>query len=232
MTITDDPGEFGEHRTGQRVEGAHAAHNKTVPVASEPSAGITPRAANPAMIGVPLFVAGSLALALQQVGFVSATALGAPIAIIVMATGLGTLVTALWSASIGENVVAGIFGIFAGFWLSYGALVLGLTHGWYGIEKADTTRTVELFLLVWLVIVVLLTIGTLRLPLAFTALFGLIDLSLLATLLATINTSTPLARVGGYLAFAFAAVGAYIYLDACSQETGGRALPLGPPVLH
>ncbi len=64
-------------------------------VATEPDAGITPRAANPAMIGVPLFVVGSVALALQQVGFVSADAGGAPLATILMATGLGTLVAAL-----------------------------------------------------------------------------------------------------------------------------------------
>ncbi len=231
MTTTEQPGQFAEHGAAHPGEGAHERDTNHVAV-PEPEAGITPRAANPGMIGIPLFVVGSLALAFQQVGFVSAAALGAPIAIIVMATGLGTLVTAVWSAAIGENVVAGIFGIFAGFWLSYAALVLGLTHGWYGLEKTDTTATVELFLIVWLVVVVLLTIGTLRLPLAFTLLFGLIDLSLLATLLATVNASTTLGHVGGYLAFVFAAVGAYLYLDACSQETGGKALPLGPPVLH
>lgn len=229
MTSTEDPSQFDEHQTGHHSVDPDAGHGSALP---ETPAAITPPVGNPGMIGVPLFVAGSVALALQQTGFVSATGLGAPIAIIVMATGLGTLVTALWAAAIGQSVVAGIFGIFAGFWLSYGALVLGLTHGWYGLEKPDTTRTVELFLIVWLVIIVLLTLGTLRLPLAFTALFVLIDLSLIATLLATVNTSTSLGYVGGYLAFAFAAVGAYIYLDACSQETGGPALPLGPAILH
>ncbi len=90
----------------------------------------------------------------------------------------------------------------------------------------------ELFLIAWLVVIVLLTLGTLRLPLAFTLLFVLIDLSLLAKLLGTVNTSVTLDHVGGYLAFAFAAVGAYLFLDACSQETGGTALPLGPAMRH
>ncbi len=139
---------------------------------------------------------------------------------------------AVWASAIGESVVAGIFGIFAGFWLSCAALVLGLTHGWYGITTADVTATVELFLIAWLVVIVLLTLGTLRLPLAFTLLFGLIDLSLLATLLGPVNTSVTLNHVGGYLALAFAAVGAYLFLDACSQETGGVALPLGPAIRH
>ena len=46
---------------------------------------------NPAVIGVPLFVVGSIALGLQQVGFVSAAGGGAPLAIIMLATGFGTL---------------------------------------------------------------------------------------------------------------------------------------------
>jgi len=110
-------------------------------------------------------------------------------------TGLGTLCGRL-TASIGESVAASVFGIFAGFWLSYAALVLGLTHGWYGITTVDATATVELYLIAWLVVIVLLTLGTLRLPFAFTLLFVLIDLPLLATLLGTVNTAVTLRHVG------------------------------------
>jgi succinate-acetate transporter protein len=187
---------------------------------------------NPAVIGIPLFVVGSIALGLQQVGFVSAAGGGAPLAIILAATGLGTLLAAVWAMSLGQSAVAGIFAIFAGFWFSYAALVLGLTHDWFAIAATDVTSTVELFLISWLVVIVLLTIGTLRLPLAFTAVFVLIDLSLLATLLATANASTGLGHLGGYLALAFAAVGAYLFVDACVQTTGGAALPLGTPIQH
>lgn len=189
-------------------------------------------AGNPVIIGVPLFVVGSIALGLQQVGFVSPAAGGAPLAIILMATGLGELVAAFWAISLAQNAVAGVFGIFAGFWLSYAALILGLTHNWYGVAAADVTSTVELFLISWLAIVVILTVGTLRLPLAFTAIFVLIDLSLISTLLATTQGSVGLGHLGGYLALGFALVGAYVFLDACVQTTGGAALPLGTPVQH
>lgn len=187
---------------------------------------------NPAVIGIPLFVVGSIALGLQQVGFVSAAGGGAPIAIVLAATGLGTLLASIWAMTLGQSAVAGIFAIFAGFWLSYAALILGLTHNWFAITAGDATSTVEMFLISWLVIIVLLTVGTLRLPLAFTAVFVLIDLSLLATLLATANASTGLGHLGGYLALAFAAVGAYLFVDAAVQTTGGPALPLGAPVQH
>ncbi|BAS08697.1 hypothetical protein AHiyo4_21190 [Arthrobacter sp. Hiyo4] len=76
-----------------------------------------------------------------------------------MATGLGTLLAAVWAMSLGQSAVAGIFGIFSGFWLSYAALILGLTHGWYAIPAADTAATIELFLLAWLLVIVLLTLA-------------------------------------------------------------------------
>jgi len=186
---------------------------------------------NPALIGVPTFLVGSIALALVLVGFVPAAAAAASIPIIATATGFGQAVAALWAARLGQNAVAGIFGIFTGFWTSYAALVLGLTHGWFGILPADAVRTQELFLGSWLAVVLLLTLSTLRLPRAFTVLFGLICLALLLVLLGTSLASETLTQAGGITVFGFVAVGAYLFVDAMSQATGGRALPLGQPVL-
>jgi succinate-acetate transporter protein len=183
---------------------------------------------NPALIGVPTFLAGSIALGLVLTGFVPATAGGASIPIIMTATGIGQLVAAVWAASLAQNAVASIFGIFTGFWLSYAALVLGLTHNWFGILPADAQKTQELFLLTWLILIVLLTLASLRLPLAFTVLFVLIDLALLFVYMGTSQSSASLTKVGGYFVFSFVVVGAYLFFDA----TGGKALPLGNPVIH
>ena len=186
---------------------------------------------NPALIGVPTFLVGSIALGLVLTGFVPATAVAASIPIIATATAFGQGLAAVWATRLGQNAVAAIFGIFTGFWSSYAALVLGLTHGWFGISAADATRTQELFLGSWLVVVVLLTLATLRLPRAFTLLFALIDLALLLVLIGTAQASTAVTHLGGYTVFAFVLVGAYLFLDAMAQATGGRALPLGAPVL-
>ncbi len=187
---------------------------------------------NPALIGVPTFLAGSIALGLVLTGYVPAAAAGASIPIIMTATGIGQLVSAIWAARLAQNAVASIFGIFCGFWLSYAALVLGLTHNWFGVPAADAAGTQKLFLLTWLIIVAVLTLVTLRLPAAFTLLFGLIDLALLFVLLGTAEASSGLLKAGGYLVFAFVAVGVYLFVDAMSAATGGRSLPLGRPLLH
>jgi hypothetical protein len=52
--------------------------------------------------------------------------------------------------------VAAIFGIFAGFWLSYAVLVVGLLHNWFGIGLPTVVATEKLFLLSWLVLIVML----------------------------------------------------------------------------
>lgn len=192
-----------------------------------------PLSGNPALLGLPSFIVGSLALGMVLVGVVPPLAVGASLPIILAATSVGLILATIWAAAVGQSAVASVFGIFAGFWLSYAVLVLGLVHNWFGLGVVvNAVSTQELFLVAWLVIIVLLTLATLRLPLAFTVLFGLIDVALLLVLLGTTQASSGLLKAGGYLVFAFAAVGVYLFYDATTQATGGAALPLGKPILH
>jgi len=191
-----------------------------------------PLGGDPAILGLPAFVVGSVALGLALVGVTPANAVGAPLAIILAATAIGLTIAAVWAAAIGASAVAGIFGIFAGFWLSYAVLVLGLVHNWFGIGLLAVVATQKLFLITWLVIIVMLTLATLRLPLAFTAVFLLIDVALLLLLIATINASSGLTKTAGYVVLVFAAVGVYLFFGSASVATGGKALPLGKPVLR
>jgi len=200
----------------------------------EPTAQAAPPApltGDPATVGLPSFIVGSVALGLALVGVVPATAVGASLPIILAATSIGLLVAAIWAAGIGQSAVACIFGIFAGFWLSYVILVIGLLHGWFGILPRDAVATQKLYLITWLVIIVMLTLATLRLPSAFTAVFALIDLALLLLLLGTINASSGLLKTAGWVVLVFAAVGVYLFFNSLSLATGGKALPLGPPIL-
>ena len=144
---------------------------------------------------------------------------------------IGLLLATIWAIAVGQSVVACVFGIFSGFWLSYSALLLGLGHNWFGIANADITHSVAAFLITWLVIIGLLTLAVLRLPFAFTLVNVLIDLALVLILVGTIQGSANLAKAGGWAAFLFAAVGAYLFVGSASVATGGKPLPLGRPVI-
>jgi uncharacterized protein len=218
-------------RSGAAQTPSPAAAAAAEAAATEPApAGLL--AGDPMALGLPTFIVGSVALGLTLVGMVPAAAAGAPLAIILAATAIGLFVATIWSAAVGQSAVASVFGTFGGFWLSYAVLVLGLTHNWFGITATAVTSTQELFLTAWLVIIVVLTLATLRLPVAYTALLGLVDVALLLVLLGTSEASTGLLKAGGVVVLAFAALGAYLFVGTESLATGGSAVPLGKPLLH
>jgi succinate-acetate transporter protein len=187
---------------------------------------------DPTGLGLACFIMGAVALGLSLVGVVPARALGAPLAIILGATTVGLIITTIWAAALGQSAVAAVFGIFAAFWASYFLLVTGLIRAWFGILPRDVTATVELFLITWLVVVVMLTLATLRLPVSFTAVFVLVALTVLFVLLGTEQASTGLTKTAGYFLLASAAGGVYLFFNSLSLATGGKALPLGKPILR
>jgi succinate-acetate transporter protein len=209
------------------------------PVAQEAPAPavIGPLAGDPSIFGLGSFIVGSVALGLGLVGAVPSGVLGAPLAIILSATALGLLMATVWCAVLGQSAVAAVFGIFGTFWLSYAVLVLALDHNWFAIPATAAIDTVRLFLLSWLIAIVMLTLSTLRLPSAFTAVFALVDLALLLLLLAFEETSAAgvpssgLLKTGGYVVLLFALVGVYLFFSASSAGTGGKPLPLGRPLM-
>jgi succinate-acetate transporter protein len=208
------------------------ASPQDLPVAPEPAAAASgPLVGDPMALGLPCFIAGSVSLGLALVGVVPAAAVGAALPIILTATSIGLFMATIWAASLGQSAVASVFGIFAGFWLSYAVLVLGLTHNWFGVAAASVQATQELFLVAWLVVIVMLTLATLRLPIAFTAVFFLVDLALLLVFLGVNQGSTGLLKTAGYVVLIFAALGVYLYASTASVATGGRAYPLGRPTL-
>ena len=195
-------------------------------------AAVGPLFGDPLMLGLPTFIAGATALALVLVGVVPATATGASLPIILAATAVGLIISTIWAAALGQNAVASVLGIFAGFWFSYAVLVLGLTHNWFGITPVAAQSTQELFLVSWLVVIVMLTLATLRLPSAYTVLFIVVDVALLLVFLGVNEGSTGLLKAGGYAVFVFTAIGVYLFFGAASLATGGPAMPLGKPLLR
>jgi len=226
LDATAGPGESGQPAT------------VTHPPAAEPAPVVGPMAGDPAIFGLGSFIVGSVALGLSLVGVVPAGVLGAPLAIILSATALGLLMATIWCAALGQSAVAAVFGIFGTFWLSYAVLVLALDHNWFAIALTAELDTVKLFLVSWLVAIVMLTVATLRLPSAFTILFALVDLALLLLLLAYANASplgipsSGLIHTAGYVILIFAALGVYLFFSASAAGTGGKALPLGKPLMH
>jgi succinate-acetate transporter protein len=202
----------------------------SAPPAAPPAAAYL--AGNPAVYGLLIFSVGGVDLGLSLLGYVSAAGQGGSVMpVILMATGLGTLLTAIWAAAQGQTFLATVFGAFAGFWISYSALVLGLTHNWYGIPATDVVHTVAQFLIAWAVVVLLLAIVSLRIPLAFTLILTFALVAVILLIIGDLNASASADKVAGVFVLLFSAVGFYAFLSTALESVGGKPLPLGRPVI-
>jgi hypothetical protein len=191
----------------------------------------SPLLGNPGIVGIPTVCAGALALGLIDIGYLPATAAGAALPIMIMATAIGLLLTTIWAAALGQNASASLFAVFFGFYGSYAAFVLGLYHGWFAIAPHEFTRATEAWLICWFVVIMMMTLTTMRLPWSFTLLLGLVDLALVLLYEGTASGSTTWTRAGGVVVFMFIAVAMYLFVDVMSSETGGKRLPLGRPII-
>ena len=213
------------------------------PNAPEPAAGtaeVAPQGVllgaggDPLLLGLPIFVVGSIALGFAEVGVVSAAGLGTIIPIISLATGLGLIISTLWAIFLGQSIVASIFGIFAGFWISLAFFLLGVFHNWFAIPMTDVVHAEELFFISWGIIIFFLLIPVLRLP----AVYGLVVIFILVALvLVILGLETPGSvstydHLAGIAVFIFAGFGGVAFLNVSSIAMGGPAVPpLGPPLL-
>jgi uncharacterized protein len=186
--------------------------------------------ADPAMVAIPTVIAGAVGLFLTTVGFVPPSAALAAIPVILAATCLGLLIGTIWAAALGQNIVATLYAVFLGFYLSYAVLQLGLANDWYKIAANEVTTTVAVFLICWIVVIVMLTAATLKLPVAFTVLLGLVDVALAILLGNLYWPSFSLQMLASVLIFAFVALGIYLYFHVMSVAFGGKGLPLGRPL--
>ena len=118
--------------------------------------------------------------------------------------------------------------MFFGFYGSYAALSLSLTHDWFGITAAQAGPTTALWLGGWLSTIGLLTVLLLRLPWSYPVLL-VVDVALVLLLVGNLTGSAVATQAGGW--FVFVAIVVYFYAASLWEETGGRILPLGRPLV-
>ncbi|MDN5920536.1 MAG: GPR1/FUN34/YaaH family transporter [Pseudonocardia sp.] len=191
---------------------------------------------DPLVFGLPVFVSGSLVLGFALIGMVHVPdSLGAVLPETTFATGLGEFVTALWAIGLGQTMVAAIFGLFAAFWFSLFALLMGtvIHASWFNVLPADATATLQMFFIAWLIVFVFLTLGILRLPLSYILVMVFVDIAVLFVLLAVSSGVQLFFVIGGIAVLAFCAVGLYAFLNTAWVSTGAKRAwpPLGPPIL-
>jgi uncharacterized protein len=185
-------------------------------------------AGNPALLGLMTFLPSGITLGLWLVGYLDTAKFGGGmIPIVSLSAGLFLLIAAVWAGGLAQNTVAAIFGVFSAFWLSFGFLLIGITSGWWAVDGDSSGQVRSTFLLSFLLVFVLLTLSTLRLPLVFTVGFVLVDITFALAFFGVSTSNAGLFPIAGIATFLFCLVFAYILYDGINQDLGGRALPMG-----
>lgn len=178
---------------------------------------------DPLILGLPVFALASVSLGMGLIGKPAGLAVIAPI--IICSTALFQLIATFWAIILGQSLVALIFGLFSGLWLSLGALLIGTHHGWFGIPAADLARSEELFFIAYAIVFAFLTIPCLRLPVIYP-----ITLILIVVCLALAAAGNFV--IAGYFALAFAFLAFWESLNVAMTAVGMKAAPpLGRPIL-
>lgn len=185
----------------------------------------------PLTVGLIFFGIASLALGMALIG-VPSGALGGVVPVIVFGAGLFQLIVTFWAIFLGQSIVALIFSTFSAYWLSQGALLVGLAHNWYGVPAASVSGVQEIFFISWACLFLFLIIPCLRLPVVFTLAVTLVFVALAVAAAAVFTSSSTLFTVAGCVALTFAFLAFYSYAEVAMVAAGGKSiLPLGKPPL-
>jgi len=220
----------------------HAAiHDRPLTAATARASANPGLGGDPLVLGLPLIAVGAFALGLQLVGYVNVSSNGSPIALLIGASGLGLLIATAWSGRIsyqpasspwasGQSLPTTVLGVLASFFVSYSVVVLGLVHGWLGVQPAEVQHTVALFQISWLAVFVFLAIASVRLPAAFTALFAFFIAALALLLISTLGPSVTAGKAAGVVVLLIGLAAGYVFLAVASASSGGDEYPIGNPI--
>ncbi|PFG57624.1 hypothetical protein ATK36_1219 [Amycolatopsis sulphurea] len=226
----ESPATPSAHEVRTMVEREHP------PAPDAPPEGGVGAGGDPLIVALPIFAVGSLALGVTLIGALPAVTLGSVIPIVLLGTGLFLGVVTVWAAALGQTMVAGITGTFSGFWLSLGALLLGLTHNWYGIagtNAAAVSGTQELFFIAWGCLFLFLLIPVLRLPAIYPAIVGLVVVALALGAASAHTGNATLLKVAGYVVLVFAFLGFCAFVNVGLTAMGAKRPlpPIGAPLM-
>jgi uncharacterized protein len=188
---------------------------------------------DPLIIGLPIFLVGSLALGMALVAL-PAIPLTGMVPLILVATAFFQLVATVWALLLGQAMVACIFGLFSGFWAGLSVLLLGLGHNWFGIPLAQVPNEELLFFVAWDVVFFLLLLTMVRLPVIYPAIVALVVAAVTLVIFGVeyAGSATTLFQAAGACVFAFVALGAVAFLHVGSVSLGGPpSPPLGPALV-
>jgi len=184
------------------------------------------RFANPSPLGLFAVAATTLMWSLFNARARHITQANAVIGMALLVGGLCTLLAGMWEFAIGNTFGATAFTLLGGFWGSYGVLYWPSSGGLSTYNQSDLGSALGIYFMVWMIVALMLLLGTFRSSVPLAATFFFLFLMYLLIGVAQFTGRTSVLRAGGVIgcvaamcAFYTGAVGLH------DRDTSYYALP-------
>ncbi|NJP47398.1 acetate uptake transporter [Actinacidiphila epipremni] len=182
--------------------------------------------ADPGPLGLAGFAATTFVLSSFNAHLIDASLEAVVLPLALFYGGLVQLLAGMWEFRKGNTFGATAFGSYGAFWLSYA----GYAKFVAGSLPADTAhQATGLFLLIWAVFTVYMTVAALRTNGALLAVFVALSATFVVLTIAEFAESTGTTKVGGWLGLVTAVLAWYASFAVVTNSTWKRGLlPLFP----
>jgi hypothetical protein len=193
----------------------------TVP-APAPADGI----ADPGPLGLAGFASTTFVLSSFNAHLIDQNLLTVVLPLALFYGGLVQLLAGMWEFRKGNTFGATAFASYGAFWLSYAAYVKYIVAT---LPPSTAHQATGLYLLVWAVFTVYMTVAALRTNAALLAVFTLLSATFIVLAIGEFGQSVGTTKVGGWLGLVTAVVAWYASFAVVTNATWKRAVvPLGP----
>ena len=197
--------------------------DESEPVGSPP---ISP-VADPAPLGLAAFAMTTFVLSVFNAAIIKDAKLEAvvlPLALFY--GGIGQFAAGMWEFKNRNTFGALAFSSFGAFWLAYAAYVKFVAGS---LPATDAYKATGLFLLAWTIFTAYMLVASLRVSAAVVAVFLTLTLTFLFLTIGTLDQSTTISKIGGYIGIVTAAAAWYASFAGVLNSTWKRTvLPVVP----
>jgi succinate-acetate transporter protein len=138
--------------------------------------------------------------------------------------GIAQLLAGMWEFKKANTFGALAFTSFGAFWLSYAALAKYVLPGIPAASANQIPHIVGLFLLMWSIFTVYMTVASLRVTGAVAAVFVVLSLTFIALTIGAFGSYTSWTKIGGWLGLVTAALAWYASFAGVTNATYKRTV--------
>ncbi len=182
--------------------------------------------ADPGPLGLAGFAATTFVLSFVNAKLVNASVADAVLPLALFYGGLGQFIAGMWEFRKGNTFGATAFPTYGAFWLAFAF------YAWFfqgKIPTSDQGTATGLFLLVFAIVTVYLTVAALRVSGAVLGVFVLLSLTFIFLAIGALAGADGVSQVGGYIGIVTALAAFYTSFAGVTNSTFKRSvLPVWP----